>query len=137
MKVKLGDLIIAKPGFEEFLANTCIPIGVTFKITRLMEAIVKELESFEKFKQDLFKKYGDEKTKEETGETFLEVPAERTGEFFKELDDLAGEEVTLIYEPFSLINSMDKEDLKKLKISSKSLLSIEKFFLDLDKIITE
>ena len=136
MKIKLNEILLAKPGFEELIENKDIPILMSYRLNKLIPQLNKELESFEKAKEDLFKKYGELQTKEDDKSVY-EIKPENTSIFYNELSTLANEEITIIYEPYSIVKVMNKEDIRKLKISPKNFAGIEKFFIDWEEAILE
>jgi len=135
MKVVLNDLLVSKPGFTEFLENKEIPILISYRVNKLIDEINPELERFEKTKNELINKYGEEKKKKDSEETYVEVKPENIQTFFTEMEALSKEEITLKYEPFNIAKACNSEDIKKIKLSFDNQRLIEKFFIGWDEAI--
>jgi hypothetical protein len=133
MKIKLNEILLAKPGFEELIENKSIPIIMSYRLNKLIPQLNKELESFEKAKEELFKKYGEKKT-DEDGKEVYEIIPENTSVFYNELSTLANEEIEIIFTPMDISKVMNQESLQNLNISPKNFAGIEKFFTGWDSI---
>ena len=87
---------------------------VGFKIARNLRMINDELREYYEFKQELFKKYGEEKD----GQLMISKDSPSFADFMKELDPLAKEEVTFDFR-------MIKEDeLAESGLSARQMASI-------------
>ena len=135
MDVALNDLLVSKPGFTEFLANKEIPILISYRVNKLIDEVNPELERFEKTKNELIKKYGEEKKKKDSEETYVEVKPENIQTFFAEMEALSKEVVKLKYEPFNIAKACNAEDIKKIKLSFDNQRPLEKFFTGWDEAI--
>ena len=127
MKILLKELLDAKTGFEELLSNKDLPVLVSYRINKLIDEINPEFEAFEKSKNELIKKYGEEK-QEEGKDSIVEVKPDNLQNYFKELEDIVKEEISLKYEPFNIAAAFNADDIKKIKIGPPNQRLLEPFF---------
>ncbi len=127
MKVTIKDLLDSKSGFVELLENKDLPVLVSYRINKLIDEVNSELEQFEKQKNELIKKYGEEKTVEGK-DPIVEVKTENIEKYFKDVDQLVNEEIILKYEPFNIAKGFNEEDITKVKVSLLNQRILEKFF---------
>jgi len=135
MKVLLRELLDSRAAHEELLKNgDLLPVLVSYRINKLIDEINPEFEAFEKSKNELIKKYGEEVQKE-GADPIIEVKPENLQEYFKELESIVNEEITLKYEPFNIAEAFDPKDIKKIKLGLSSQRVLEKFFIGWEEAI--
>lgn len=104
MTITLGKLKNSEQALIK-LSNSSLPIALSYKISKALKVISKELTDLEEFRAKLVQKYGTD-----NGEGNLVVSQENIDKFLEELNPLLQEEINL---PFNQINASDlPPDLK-------------------------
>ena len=115
MKFALGEIRQMKQPLSTLLDKE-LPVKASWKLNKLIRFFDGELESIERFRIQLVKKYGvdvDGTTK---------VLEENMPNFVNELNDLLSEEVEYEYEPIPV------DVLGDITISTRDMMSLEKIF---------
>lgn len=109
MKITVAQIKNAEPVLAK-LMNQQLPFKVSFRITKILESVSKDIENFEKHRAKLFEKYG-----ELQGDSMV-IKSENFDEFKKDLDILLQETVDLPDVKLSL------DDLNDVQISPGELI---------------
>lgn len=124
MKIKLGELNNALPALEE-IVSIKLPVITSFRLTKLITQIQKEIDTLLQHKNKLIEQLG-EKTTLENGQETYHIPdtnEEAKKEFYEEMNKLLNVDVD--------INFGEKLSVKDFKedsgISPKTLLALEQF----------
>jgi hypothetical protein len=136
MKVTLKNIVDAQESFTTLLKKN-IPFRATYRLSKLIMELNKEMEAYEKVKGELFKKYGEEIEIE--GQKMLEIKKDKMNIFMADNNDLLAEEITLAYEPMfiedlvSIKEGKEEEDV----ISVKDMIALKMFFKSKEEIVVE
>lgn len=136
MKVKLGQIVNSKDSFNVLIEKN-ISFKANYKLSKLLIEISKELDFFEKKKQELFIKYGEEVEIE--GVKQLQIKPKNMDEFSTNLNDILTDDVKLEYEPMFI------EDLSSIKegkeqedaIKIKEMFPLLVFFKSKEDVVVE
>ena len=136
MKVKLGQIVNSKDSFNVLIEKN-ISFKANYKLSKLLIEISKELDFFEKKKQELFIKYGEEVEIE--GVKQLQIKPKNMNEFSTNLNDILTDDVKLEYEPMFI------EDLSSIKegkeqedaIKIKEMFPLLVFFKSKEDVVVE
>jgi len=127
MKIKLGEIVEAKPHLE-ILIKKDISWRASYRISKLIEELNKELIKFEKTRTKIFEKYGEEF--EADGQKQIRVKAENSQNFSMAMDSVLDENVTIQYEPMVIDDLIFYEEgvPKEGSIPVENMLILSKFF---------
>lgn len=116
--IKLKELPIIKMGLDELYNNKDMFTITSYKIGKIVKALVPEFELFEKSRKEIFEKYGEQS---EENENMLVVKKEMKDKFEEEMASLFEHEIKLNVAKITL------KELSNVKISPKALEAIEMF----------
>lgn len=118
MKVAIFQIKNAEPVLSK-LVNEKLPVKASFRITKIINSITKDLEHFETFRTQLFDKYG-----EMQDDSTKVIKPENQDAFLQEINSLLREEVELPDVKLSL------EDLGDIKITPAELSAFAPWIQD-------
>lgn len=118
MRITLGKLVAATPSIEKIIKED-LPAKTAYRLSRLLKAAQTELESHEKQRIALVKKFG---TEEKAGD--WAVQEDKLKEFGEEFSALQAEEVELWYDPVTLDMLLDA------KLSAVDMMLLEPFIVE-------
>jgi hypothetical protein len=114
MTLTIAQIKNAEPVLGKMI-NTSLPVKVSFRIGKLVAALSKDIEQFEKYRVDLFEKYGEPSEEDPQARV---IKPEHQQMFFEEINGLLQEVVELPDAKFTL------EDLGDLKLTPAEMLSL-------------
>ena len=117
MKVTVGQLKLSEPALLK-LSQQDLPIGIAFKIARLVKQIAPELMTLEETRQKLVAKWGT--PDESTGQTT--VLGESIEKFTSEIKPVLDTEITIDFEkiPFNTIP-------EKVELNASDVIALDPF----------
>lgn len=120
MKIKIGELVNAKPVFEK-LVKCELPFHTVRALGKVIRSVSEELTLVEEKRVELVKKYGveDEATKN------ISVPKEKMEDFTKAINEIFNTEIDFV--AYLTATHMEHENIK---------LSTQEYYL-IEKLISE
>lgn len=122
MNIKLGQVVNSKEGLE-MLSDIKVKAKIAFSIKKLIDVTSKEIESFEKVREDKIRQYGETRTNDE-GKEVVEVSKENQESFLNEMNELFNETVNLEVPNISMDDFLNNET----EITAKTLISLDWVF---------
>jgi hypothetical protein len=115
MTVTLGTIRAAEPALKKLL-TTELPIGTSFKLSKLVKIVDENLQHYENERVKLVKKFG---KADDQGN--INVQPDQMDEFLKGITELHAISVELPYEPVSV------ESLGEVKMSAVDAAQLTEF----------
>lgn len=113
MTLTLGQLKNSEQALVA-LSNCTLPIGLAYKISKVLKFIANELTLLEEARQKLVQKYGVET------DGNVVVTEENINKFVEELNPLLSEEVDVPFEPISISALPETVNLSPLQLTQLS-----------------
>ena len=117
MKILIRELIQAKPSLIKVLSAD-LPVKVSYRLSKGIKALNRELEDYEEKRVAILKKYSTEK------EGQWEVDKDKLPDFTKEMTELMNIEIDINAEPVNL------SLIQEIKVSALDLENLAKFIND-------
>lgn len=119
MKIKIGEIVNAKPVFEK-LVKLELPFHTVRALGKVIKSVSEELTLVEQSRIDLVKKYGVEDEQKN-----IKVPPEKMQEFTKEINEIFNTEIE--FDAYLTSKHLENENIK---------LSTQEYYL-IEKLISE
>ena len=119
MKLQLGEIRNMKEPMSLLLEKD-LPINVSWRLTKFVKVLDKELGDIEEFRINLVKRLG---VDDKENEGALQVPDEKMGEFIESFNELLMTEIEVEFEPIEI------STLGDIQVSTKELLALDKIFV--------
>jgi hypothetical protein len=113
----LGELKSIEESLRK-ITTLSLPVKVSYRLSKCLTKISKELGFLEEQRMNLVRKYGT--AVEETGE--IKVTTENMPDFVKEYNELLQEELRIEFSPISL------DSVENLELTPLDMVQLEKFF---------
>ena len=123
IKVTVNDILNSQEVFSKIAAMP-IKVKTSFAIARIIRNLESELETFDKSRQALIKKYAN---KDENDELILNedgtiaITPENAEEYNHEIQELLNSEITLAADP------LDIKEIENIELTPTQVYMIEKF----------
>ncbi len=116
MKLTLSEVYGLVRGLPR-LTDKELPIKISFRLLKLLKSCSGEIETLEKSRIKLVKKYAEEGSEDKQE---FKVADEKKNEFQEEFNILLGEEVEIDFEPIGI------EELGEISLATNDLISLQK-----------
>ena len=118
MKLKLSEIYSLVRSLPK-LTNKELPIRISYRLLKLLKSCSEEMETLEKSRIKLIKKYSSDK-KDDKGKEEMVVSDENKDKFQEEFTSLLEEEVKIDFTPIAI------KDLGEITFTTNDLMSLQK-----------